>query len=85
MAELTQNQKTILSVRRAIWLSTQPGLREKPDCVELAYAAGFTAALDQVSPPLLVGDKWENFRKILSEKALAHFDALLAGRAVPAN
>ena len=48
--ELTANQKMILSVRRAIWLSATPGARDRT--AEAIFGAGFTAALNQVSPVL---------------------------------
>lgn len=52
MAELSANQRMILGVRRAIWLSNTPGVRERKDCAEAAFEAGFIAALDQVRPAL---------------------------------
>lgn len=49
---MTNNQAKILSVRRAIWIAFAPGIRERKDCAEVAFGAGFSAALDQVSPSL---------------------------------
>lgn len=70
MADLSPNQKMILSVRRAIWMSRTPGLRERPDCAEFAFAAGFMSALDQVSP-VLEG-------KIDADALAGKLDALIA-------
>lgn len=63
--ELTPNQKMILSVRRAIWLSTTPGARALT--AEAIFEAGFAAALNQVSP-VLEG-------KIDADKLAADLDA----------
>lgn len=81
---LSENQRMILSVRRAIFISRQaPGFRDLPHSEELAFEGGFLAALDQVSPPLegvadveMMGQRVADFRSMLNEEQRAAFDAL---------
>lgn len=85
--ELTANQRMILSVRRAIFIARQQaGFRDLPHSEELAFEGGFTAALDQVSPPLdgvadaeAMGKRLAEFRDTLTAEQRKAFDALIGG------